>query len=87
MGGFTTSLVTVLTAITGIALLAVLVSKNAQTPAVLNSFWGGFGNSITAATAPVTGTAAANISGSSQNSAANLVASQLASFGSTANLI
>jgi len=82
--GFLTSMVTVLTAITGIAVIAVLVSKNAQTPAVLNSFWGGFSQSIQAATGPVTGNGGSNsgiLSGISQG------AGLLGSFGSTANLI
>lgn len=55
MGNFLTSMVTVLTAIVGVAIVAVLVSKNAQTPQVLNSFWGGFSGAIQTATGPVTG--------------------------------
>ena len=55
MNGFLTSMVTVLTAIVGVAIVAVLVSKNSQTPAVLNSFWGGFGGALQSATGPVTG--------------------------------
>jgi hypothetical protein len=58
MSGFWTALVTVLTAIVGVAIVATLVSRNAQTPAVLNSFWGGFSNALTAATGPVTGASA-----------------------------
>lgn len=53
MGSFLTSMVTVLTAIIGVAILAVLVSKNAQTPQVLNSFWGGFSGALQTATGPV----------------------------------
>lgn len=49
------SIVTVLTAIVGVAILAVLVSKRSQTPAVLDSFWSGFSQSLNAATSPVTG--------------------------------
>lgn len=55
MSGFWTAFITVLTAIIGVALVATLVSRNAQTPAVINSFWGGFSGALGAATAPVTG--------------------------------
>jgi len=55
MNNVTGQIVTVLTAIIGVAILAVLVSKRAQTPAVLDSFWDGFSRSINAATSPVTG--------------------------------
>lgn len=48
-------IVTVLTAIVGVAILAVLVSRRSQTPAVLDSFWSGFSQSLQAATSPVTG--------------------------------
>lgn len=48
-------IVTVLTAIIGVAILAVLVSKNAQTPAVVKSFGDAFSGAIRAATGPVTG--------------------------------
>lgn len=50
-------IVTVLTAIIGVAIVATLVSRRAQTPAVLDSFWSGFASSIEAATGPVTGQA------------------------------
>lgn len=59
MNGFWTAFVTVLTAVVGVAILATLVSKNAQTPQVLNSFWGGFSESLRAATGPVTGASGA----------------------------
>jgi hypothetical protein len=48
-------IVTVATAIVGIAILAVLVSKNAQTPAVLQAGGSAFAQSLEAAEAPVTG--------------------------------
>jgi hypothetical protein len=47
--------VTILTAIVGIAILAVLVSRNAQTPQVLQSAGAAFSQSIGAAVSPVTG--------------------------------
>lgn len=50
-----TSLVTVATAIIGVAILAVLVSKNANTTGVISSFAGGLAQDLAAATAPVTG--------------------------------
>jgi hypothetical protein len=48
-------IVTVATAIVGVAILAVLVSRNAQTPAVINAGGSAFANSLLAAEAPVTG--------------------------------
>lgn len=48
-------IVTVLTAIVGVAMLAVLVSRNAQTPAVVQSFGDAFAGAIRAATGPVMG--------------------------------
>lgn len=48
-------IVTVFTAIIGIAILAVLVSKRAQTPEVITAAFKGLGSAIGAATSPVTG--------------------------------
>lgn len=47
----------VATAIVGVALLAVLVSKNAQTPQVISSAGSAFSAALNAATGPVSGTA------------------------------
>jgi len=49
------AIVTIATAIVGVALLAVLVSKNAQTPQVLTSAGNAFSSAITAAVSPITG--------------------------------
>jgi PRD1 phage membrane DNA delivery len=49
------SIVTIATAIVGVALLAVLVSKNAQTPQVVQAFGNAFTGAIGAAVSPVTG--------------------------------
>lgn len=46
-------IVTIMVAIVGVAILAVLVSKNSQTPAVADSFFGGFAKVLGAATGPV----------------------------------
>jgi hypothetical protein len=48
-------IVTVLTAIIGVAILAVLVSKNAQTPAVIREAGKAFSGALAAATGPVMG--------------------------------
>ena len=48
-------IVTVLTAIVGVAILAVLVSRNAQTPQVVKAFGDAFSGSLRAATGPVMG--------------------------------
>lgn len=55
MGNTVGQITTVLTAIVGVAILAVLVSKNAQTPAVVKSFGDAFSGSLRAATGPVMG--------------------------------
>lgn len=49
------SVVTVATAIIGLAILAVLVSKNANTSGVISSLSSGLSKNITAAVSPVTG--------------------------------
>jgi predicted cation transporter len=50
-----TSVVTVLTAIIGVALIAVLVSSNSRTANVLSASSGAFSTSLGAALSPVTG--------------------------------
>lgn len=50
-----TSIVTVLTAIIGVAILAVLVSKQSQTSNVIKSASAGFATDLSAALSPVTG--------------------------------
>jgi hypothetical protein len=54
-------IVTVATAIVGVAILAVLVSKNAQTPQVIQAFTQGFGADLTAAEGPVSGNSFSSI--------------------------
>jgi len=48
-----TSIVTVLTAIVGVAIIATLVSKNAQTPQVLTAGGNAFSTALGAALSPV----------------------------------
>ena len=55
MGNTVGQIVTVLTAIVGVAILRVLVSKNSQTTAVIKSVGDAFSTSLAAATSPVTG--------------------------------
>jgi hypothetical protein len=50
-----TSIVTVLTAIIGVAILAVLVSKQSQTSTVIKAASGGFAQDLAAALSPVSG--------------------------------
>ena len=47
--------VTIALAIVGLAILSVLVSKNANTTGVIQSLASGFGNSLAVAQSPVTG--------------------------------
>ncbi len=50
-----TSVVTVLMAIVGVAIIAVLVSKNANTTGVIGATAQGFSGSLATALSPVTG--------------------------------
>ena len=50
-----TSIVTVITAIIGVAILAVLVSKNSNTTGVINAGASGFATDLRAALSPVSG--------------------------------
>ena len=50
-----TSVVTVLTAIIGVAIIAVLVSKNANTTGVIQAGSQGFSSALGTALSPVTG--------------------------------
>jgi hypothetical protein len=50
-----TSMVTVATAIVGVAIIAVLVSKNANTSQVIQSTGNAFSSSLATAISPVTG--------------------------------
>lgn len=59
MGKVWEPIVTIATAIVGVAILAVLVSRNAQTPAVLAAAGGAFSNALSTAVSPVTGAASA----------------------------
>ena len=55
MNNVVSQIVVVATAIVGLAVLATLVSKNAQTPQVIKSAGDAFSGAIRAATGPVTG--------------------------------
>lgn len=55
MGGFGKGLITIAIAIVGVAIVAVLVSKNANTQGVVQSVGQAFSQSLGAAEAPVTG--------------------------------
>lgn len=72
MSQLTEALVTIMTAIIGVAILSVLVSNRSQTAGVLGAFGQSFSNILSAATAPVTGKAATPNVGSSSGSAFDL---------------
>jgi hypothetical protein len=55
MGKFGEAIVAILTAIIGLAIVAVLVSQNAQTSSVLGAFGTSFSQIIGAAVGPVMG--------------------------------
>lgn len=56
MSPFLESMTTIAIAIVGVAMLAVLVSRKAQTPQVIQSAGSAFSNALGIAEAPVTGT-------------------------------
>lgn len=55
MDNLTNSVVTILTAIVGVAILAVIVSKNSNTSGVISAGGAAFAQALQAATGPVTG--------------------------------
>lgn len=55
MNTLTEAMVTIATAIVGVAIVALLVSKKAQTPQVIQAAASGFGNALGVAESPVTG--------------------------------
>lgn len=76
MNQITEGVVTIATAIVGVAILAVLVSNKSQTPQVLGAAGSAFSNALSAATGPVTGSTAAPVNQTSSNNP----------FGSSLNL-
>lgn len=66
MSGLTEAILTIATAIIGVAILSVLVSRKANTAGVLGAFGQMFANMLSAATGPVTGAVTApNVGGNS----------------------
>lgn len=61
MNAFLEGAVSIALAIVGLAIVSVLVSKNANTSAVIGSASQGFGNSLIAAEAPVLGSGTGGI--------------------------
>ena len=55
MNTITEGVVTIAVALVTLGIIAVLISKNAQTPAVIQSAASGFNNALGMAEAPVTG--------------------------------
>ena len=49
------ALISVVAGVTGLAILAVLVSNNARTSEVIGATFGGYVNALNAAVSPVTG--------------------------------
>lgn len=62
---FLGSMVVILTGIIGVATLAVLVSKNANTAGVIGAAGSAFSGALNAATAPVTGSGGLSLGGGS----------------------
>lgn len=59
MNAFWEGIVTIALMLGGVAIVSVLVSRNANTPAVIQSAASGFANNLAVAEAPVTGANAA----------------------------
>ena len=59
MNSITESVVTIATAIVGVAILAIIISKKSNTSGVIQAAGSAFGNALAVATSPVTG---ANVS-------------------------
>lgn len=57
------SVVTVATAIIGLAIIAVLVSRNANTSGVISAGGNAFSNALSVAESPVTGSSGFNVAG------------------------
>lgn len=55
MNQLTEAMVTIATAIIGVAILSVIVSRKSNTPGVLQAMGSAFSNALSVATAPVTG--------------------------------
>lgn len=70
MSQLTEALITIASAIVGLAIISVLVSRNANTSAVIQAGASGFSNALDTAESPVTGrTTAPNLSYPSQSGA------------------
>lgn len=75
-------IVTIATAIIGVAILSVLVSRKADTANVLSAFGQAFANMLSAATAPVTGASVApNVGGGTFGGLGSFQMPGLPSFG------
>lgn len=61
MDKLTETIAMFITAVVGVAILAVLVSQKSNTAGVLAAFGSAFSNSLSAATGPVTGNSAAPV--------------------------
>jgi hypothetical protein len=55
MNSITETVVTIATAIVGVALLALIISRRSNTAGVIQALGSAFGNSLAVATSPVTG--------------------------------
>lgn len=62
------SVVTIATAIVGVAILATLVSKNASTAQVIQAATSGFASDLTAAEGPVSGSSGLSFGGGGASS-------------------
>ena len=81
MNSITESVVTIITAIVGVAILSVLVSQRSNTAGVLSAGGSAFANALSAATGPVTGAVTAPNVGSTSGSQFGLGNLSMPGFG------
>lgn len=80
MGNLTEALVTIATAIVGVAILSVIVSKKSNTAGVITAGAAAFGNSLGIAVSPVTGASVTGLSGIGSQSSSGFNLPALPSF-------
>lgn len=61
MGNGWNTIVTIASAIVGVAIIAVIVSNNAQTASVIKAATGGFAKDLGAAVSPIVGASSSSI--------------------------
>lgn len=77
MNDFVSAALAIVAGVLGLSIVSVLVSKNAQTPTVINAAGSALSNVISAAVNPVTGTGTGGSSGVNSSFSAGMLGSGL----------